>query len=122
MSKFLHGHQINDLNISLSIEALDEPGPGGAHDSYQVIPNSGNAHGVRIDFHRGPFSYGAVPKGLTHEALLAIIEDRLLGFQTGPYACRENACALTKIQEAIMWLNKRTRDREARGVEGTSIV
>lgn len=58
--------------------------------------------------------------GISNEALLAIVEDRLLGFQSGEYACRENAVALTKIQEAMMWLQKRTRDRAARGVEGTS--
>ena len=33
--------------------------------------------------------------------------------------CRENSIAITKIQEAILWLNERTRDREARKVEGT---
>lgn len=34
--------------------------------------------------------------------------------------CRENAVAITKLDEAIMWLEKRTKDRQARGVEGTS--
>lgn len=53
------------------------------------------------------------------EALLAVIIDRLQCFQAGPYACRENAIALTKLEEAMMWLQKRTRDRLARGVEGT---
>jgi hypothetical protein len=37
----------------------------------------------------------------------------------GTYACKENACALTHLEEALMWLQKRTRDRMARGVEGT---
>lgn len=32
--------------------------------------------------------------------------------------CRENACAITKLDEAIMWLEKRTKDREKRNVEG----
>jgi len=36
------------------------------------------------------------------------------------FACRENAIAITKMQEAEMWLRERTRDREERGVEGTS--
>lgn len=36
------------------------------------------------------------------------------------FACRENAIAITKLQEAEMWLRERTRDREERGVEGTS--
>lgn len=36
--------------------------------------------------------------------------------------CRENSVALTKLDEALMWLEKRTKDREARGVEGTGAV
>jgi hypothetical protein len=34
--------------------------------------------------------------------------------------CRENSVAITKLDEAIMWLEKRTKDREMRSVEGTS--
>jgi len=32
--------------------------------------------------------------------------------------CRENSIAITKLQEASMWLAERKRDRESRGVEG----
>ena len=45
--------------------------------------------------------------------------DRLRGFQAGPFGCRENALALTKLEEAMHWLHHRTRGRMARGVEGT---
>jgi hypothetical protein len=38
----------------------------------------------------------------------------------GPYACRENAIALTHIEEALMWLQRRTVARIKRGVEGTN--
>lgn len=38
------------------------------------------------------------------------------------FPCRENAISLTKIDEAIMWQNKRTEDRLKRGVEGESKV
>ena len=31
----------------------------------------------------------------------------------------ENACALTHIEEALMWLNRRVEDRITRGVLGT---
>ena len=34
------------------------------------------------------------------------------------FPCRENAMAITKLDESLMWLNKRTQDRIARGVEG----
>lgn len=33
--------------------------------------------------------------------------------------CRENSLAITKLEEALMWLSQRTRNRRARGVEGT---
>ena len=36
------------------------------------------------------------------------------------YPCRENSLAITKLDEAILWLEARTRDRETRGVEGYS--
>ena len=36
------------------------------------------------------------------------------------FPCRENAMTITKLDEALMWQNKRTADREARNVEGTS--
>ena len=36
------------------------------------------------------------------------------------YPCRENAVTITKLDEALMWQEKRTKDREKRGVEGTS--
>lgn len=41
-----------------------------------------------------------------------------LRYLNGEQACRENSIAITKIQEAILWLNERTRDREERLVEG----
>jgi hypothetical protein len=36
------------------------------------------------------------------------------------FPCRENACAITKLDEALLWLLGRRINREARGVEGTS--
>jgi hypothetical protein len=36
------------------------------------------------------------------------------------YPSRENACAITKLDEALHWLAARTKNREGRGVEGTS--
>ena len=112
-------HKVNGLNEVLKVEVLDEPGPGGACHAYAITPTVGNASGVRIDFQKGPLKE-APPNGLSVESLLAVVEDRLLGFQSGEFACRENAVALTKIQEAMMWLQKRTLDRMRRGVEGTN--
>lgn len=38
------------------------------------------------------------------------------------FPCRENAMTITKLDEALMWQDKRTKDRQARQVEGTSQV
>ncbi len=34
------------------------------------------------------------------------------------FPCRENAVAITKLDEALMWMEKRRKDRDKRGVEG----
>ncbi len=72
-----------------------------------------------IQFPNGPITKPEDMNGITNEALLAVLIDRMRGFQSGQFACRDNAIALTHLEDALMWLQKRTRDRMARGVEGT---
>lgn len=128
----LTDHKLNGLNDALTITVFDEPGQGNACHEYEISlsssPVAGGpdvAQGARyttpIKFQNGPIQESGV-NGISGEALLAIVIDRLRGFQSGKFACRENAIALTKIEEGLMWLQKRTRDREARGVEGRNIV
>ena len=122
-------HKANPSNDHLDILVTDAPGAGGANHEYEIHliadPDAGTPKITadkwqqNISFQNGPINEAGV-NGVTQEALLAIVIDRLECFQAGPYACRENAIALTKTQEALMWLQKRTRDRIARGVEGTS--
>lgn len=119
----LTSHKVNGLNEALTIEVLDEPDLAArACHTYRIAAKNGvevsRAICCDIEFQNGPIQEAGV-NGISNEALLAVVEDRLACFQSGPYACRENAVALTKIQEAMMWLQKRTRDRMARGVEGT---
>lgn len=117
----LTSHKVNGLNEALVVEVLDEPGQGNACHRYAITYKGTGKRPTpcRIDFQNGPISEHEI-NGISNEALLAIVEDRLLGFQSGEFSCRENAVALTKLQEALMWLQKRTRDRLARGVEGTN--
>lgn len=119
MVRVLTSHKVNGLNEALQIEVIDEPGQGNACHSYIIRPNAlTEAQPCFIHFQKGPINEAGV-NGISNEALLAIVEDRLIGFQSGQFACRENSVALTKLQECMMWLQKRTRDRMARGVEGT---
>jgi len=76
---------------------------------------------VKIDMQEGPIKECGV-NGCVNEDLITIVLKRLDCFQKSDYKCRENAIAITKLEEALMWLQKRTLDREARGVEGTGTV
>lgn len=119
----IEGHKVNPVNDTITIEVMDEPGAGGACHEYVVKVPGGDrpAYSMLISFQNGPIAESGV-NGLTHEALLAILVDRLEHFQRGKFACRENAIALTKIQEAQHWLHHRTKARMDRGVEGTHKV
>jgi len=58
-----------------------------------------------------------VHDGTTNEEVLKVLIDRLQ-YLNGKFPCRENAIVITKLEESLMWLNKRTADRSARSVEG----
>lgn len=109
----------NNLN---AVYRDGDAGPGGAHHDYVVsfgvgLPES-DKDGVRIQFQRGPRKDPDARKGVCGADLLEIVRDQLREFQAGPYSCRENACALTHIEEALMWLTRRAEDRAERNVLG----
>ena len=72
----------------------------------------------KIDFQEGPIKECGV-NGVCNEDVIAMVILRLEHFNKSEYSCRENALAITKLEEALLWLRKRTIGREARGVEGT---
>jgi len=119
--RYLDEHKVNPANDTLQIAVVDDPGAGGAHHAYDIT--GGAAVPTFIRFQNGPINEdGNGVNGVTHEALLAIVADRLRSFQKGPYSCKANACALTHIEEAQHWLQQRTLERMRRGVEGTHAV
>lgn len=115
----LTDHIANPANAELKIVVVDEPGQDGANHQYDIlIPTKSGTVGQTITFQDGPIKEVGV-NGVTQEVLLAIVIDRLRSFQAGEFKCRENAIALTHCEDALLWLQKRTRDRMARGIEGT---
>lgn len=104
------------------VYAIDEPGIGGANHEYKIFKNDIPAQTRllnTIQFQNGPRKDENSIHGVLDTDLLEIVRDRLKGFQSGEFACRENAIALTKIEEALLWLNKRVEDRIERNVLGT---
>lgn len=73
----------------------------------------------KVDFQEGPIKECGV-NGVCNEDLIAMVITRLEHFQKSEFKCRENALAITKLEEALLWLRKRTMGREVRGVEGTN--
>jgi len=92
-------------------------------DKNTGLPLGGFAKAVGIDiqFQPGPLN-GKEPTGAFIETLISIVVDRLQYYQkvnNNRFRCRENSLAITHLQEALHWLNHRTKDRITRGVEGT---
>lgn len=119
----LTSHKVNGCNEALMVRAMDKPGHGGASHEYQIEFNDDRPDAIlcKINFQNGPIAEVGT-NGITHEALLAILIDRLEGFQSGKFAHPYNADALTSLRSAQASLQQRTRDRLARGVEGTHQV
>ncbi len=68
---------------------------------------------------RPPEGLVTVNDGTTNEEVLVMLIDRL-NFLKKKLPSRETSQAITKLDEALLWLNKRTAERKARGVGGTT--
>lgn len=75
---------------------------------------------IPIQFQLGPIKEVGI-NGVTSEALLAIVLHRLR-ILNEKFPCRENSLAITNIEQGLMWLEQRTRNRQKRGVEGFNIA
>lgn len=122
------------IDEAIKIEASTDPNPAtGAHAKYDFWVKAYGQwqkhQGSSVKFHEAPVRAGHVPppegeageegpNGVTHEALLEVVLDRLRAFQKGKCSCRENALAITHLETALLFLQQRTRDRVRRGIEG----
>lgn len=91
--------------------AVDQPGPGNACYKYRILKHDSDEDVATIQFQCGPRNAEDSVHGVQDADLLEIVRDRFKGFQSGEFSSRENACALTHIEEALMWLNRRLEDR-----------
>ena len=84
-----------------------------------------SGEGIRIHWQNGPLGRGEDrkrPNGAFVEGVIAAAIGRLKFYESTEFRCPENASALSCLVEASSWLQRRTRDREARRVEGTHTV
>jgi hypothetical protein len=119
-------HEVGFLNSALSVVAIGEPGPGGAHFMYDI--------GVKTetlgDLPVAPIEYGLkfqvgdpheTINGITNEVLLAVLIHRMDGFQRGPFHCSHNEAIRGHLKQALNLMHDRTRERASRGVEGKAL-
>lgn len=94
--------------------------------AYELANFEGTEPGQRLQFiQKSPKTpedptLETISDGTTNEEVLAVLIDRI-NFLNAKFPCRENSIALTHIETALLWLNKRTADRIARNVEGKNI-
>jgi len=107
-------NDIKNVELKNDVDASGNPSGGGA-----------KGIGLQIDWQKGPLGRGADRVGANGafvETVIDVLVQRLSFFQeaaNGKFKCKENACAITHLQEALHWLDARTKNREAREVEGT---
>ena len=107
-------------NLS-EVYVMDEKGNGGANHQYLIIGAGCDLlSGFALEFQNGPRKDPKSTNGIVDQDLLEIVRHRLQGFQSGELSTRETAIALTHVEEALLWLNKRIEDRIERNVLGTN--
>lgn len=133
--RYIKSHKQNQANEALNIAVIDKAGSGNASHHYHItgynsktnsscpfIARYGRpAEHSTILFQNGPIQEVGV-NGITHEALIAVVIDRLECFQSGPYSNEYNQEALESLRDALAALQTRTAIRTARGVEGTHTI
>jgi len=130
----LHLSTIQKREKLNEVYAVDKKGNGGAHYDYMICAansaeltdgdksisvNPGDVMG-EVHFQNGARKLDDSIHGVLDTDLLEIVRHRLQCFQQGPLSSRENAVALTHIEEALMWMNRRVEDRIERNVLGTN--
>jgi hypothetical protein len=58
-------------------------------------------------------------EGMFTETLIQTAKQYLESVNVGQMASRETSMVITKLDEALMWINKRSEDRRLRGVQAT---
>ncbi len=112
MKTIIAGHRYELENF----EAKDKPG-----QIIQFIQKEPDGDGIVA---AGPDAeigkLVTVSDGTTNEELLKVLINRMNSMQA-KFPCRENAIATTHFETGLLWLQARTADRIARGVEGKHV-
>lgn len=88
-------------------------------DAYSPESKAKRREFITVKFQDGPAGEVGI-NGCQVEDVIDVAIERLRALNVEPYNCRENSLAITALEEAQNWLIRRTMNRVARGVEGTT--
>ena len=87
------------------------------------VSNEGieDGSGIEIVFCKGNKEDETVlrQEGVFTETLIQTAKQYLESVNVGPMSTRETSMVITKLDEALMWIQKRADDRKLRGVQAT---
>jgi len=125
--------KIGDFSVvimdDLRVESPDKFNESGAMDykwfEKEIRPNNfiyvrNDVNSISFTVQDGPIKEAGV-NGCQVDTIIEAAKLIIEGLNK-KYPCRENAVAITKLDEALLWLLKRKMDREKRGVEGKNKV
>jgi hypothetical protein len=122
MAREIIEHRVTGLdtvNESLTVTAVSDPDPLGQTRFYEIA-GPAFVNPTEIVFQSRPRKEVGFIDGITEEALLAIVLDRLRGRQTGPLKDRQVEWAIDRIYEGLHNLHLWATARSERKIEGTS--
>jgi hypothetical protein len=100
----------------LEIKTYNKSVRGESIETHVVVDTKNNR--LHFQIQNGPIKENGV-NGCQVTDILKVCAHIFKGLNA-KFPCKENAMTITKLQEAIMWQEERTKDREARCVEGTN--
>lgn len=110
----INRHKRGPLNEKIDLQAIDEAGAGGANRQYRIeYPVEGGSGGWNIQFQLGDPQKSI--NGVSNEVFLALLEDRLTGFESGELASVETVLARKLVTAALEVLKSRTSRRVQQG-------
>jgi hypothetical protein len=89
------------------------------HPKGNFIELNGSSNAITFKIQDGPIKKAGV-NGCQVDTMIETARLILEGLNA-KFPCRENAVAITKLDEAIMWLERRQKDRTERGAEGLNL-
>lgn len=96
-------HVVTVTDKRLKLIVVDAPSYGNAHHHYRCSDSNTKRSYFDVFFQNGPIAEVGV-NGVSNEVMLAVVIDRLRCFQSGAFACKENAEALNHLEMSLDWL------------------